>query len=61
MSSGGKKDTTGLYYLDRFGNLELLYRDSKLAAMYPIPLARGRSRPSSRPRAMRASPTRASS
>ena len=39
MSSGGKKDTTGLYYLDRFGNLELLYRDSKLAAMYPIPVA----------------------
>ena len=41
MSSGGKKDTTGLYYLDRFGNLELLYRDardSRTAPMYPITL-----------------------
>ena len=39
MSSGGKEDTTGLYYLDRFGNLELLYRDDRCASMYPIPLA----------------------
>ncbi|MBE3068635.1 MAG: hypothetical protein IMZ66_00200, partial [Planctomycetes bacterium] len=39
MSSGGKKDTTGLYYLDRFGNLELLYRDERFACMYPILLA----------------------
>ncbi len=39
MSSGGKRDTTGLYYLDRFGNLELLYRDRRWACMYPIPLA----------------------
>jgi len=40
MSSGGKGDTTGLYYLDRFGNLELLYRDPAIACMYPIPLVR---------------------
>lgn len=40
MSSGEKRDTsTGLYYFDRFGNLELLYRDAEAAAMYPIPLA----------------------
>ena len=31
--------TTGIYYLDRFGNLELLYRDSGICSMYPIPLA----------------------
>ena len=37
-ASGGRRDTTGLYYLDRFGNLELLYRDRRLACMYPIPL-----------------------
>lgn len=39
MSSGGKTDTTGLYYFDRFGNLELLYRDKNIGCMYPIPLA----------------------
>ena len=39
MSSGGQRDTTGLYYLDRFGNLELLYRDDRIACMYPILLA----------------------
>ena len=39
MSSGGKRDTTGLYYFDRFGNLELLYRDAAIGCMYPIPLA----------------------
>jgi hypothetical protein len=39
MSSGGKRDSTGLYYLDRFGNLELLYRDDRIACMYPILLA----------------------
>ncbi len=39
MSSGQSKDTrTGLYYFDRFGNLELLYRDESIASMYPIPL-----------------------
>jgi len=30
---------TGIYYLDRFGNLELLYRDAEISSMYPIPLA----------------------
>lgn len=40
MSSGEKRDTpTGLYYFDRFGNLELLYRDPEISCMYPIPLA----------------------
>ena len=40
-----KKDTiTGLYYFDRFGNLELLYRDPDISSMYPIPLTR-RPRP----------------
>ncbi len=45
MSSGESKDTrTGLYYFDRFGNLELLYRDSSISSMYPIPL-KPRTRP----------------
>ena len=40
MSSGETKDTrTGLYYFDRMGNLELLYRDPAISSMYPIPLA----------------------
>lgn len=40
MSSGESRDTrTGLYYFDRWGNLELLYRDPDGSAMYPIPLA----------------------
>ncbi len=30
---------TGLYYFDRFGNLELLYSDPNFSSMYPIPLA----------------------
>jgi len=30
---------TGLYYLDRFGNLELLFRNQGISAAYPIPLA----------------------
>jgi hypothetical protein len=30
---------TGLYYFDRFGNLELLYRKEGISAVYPIPLA----------------------
>jgi len=35
-----KDDTaTGLYYFDRFGNLELLYREAGISSMYPIPLA----------------------
>jgi len=44
MSSGNKRrDSTGLYYFDRFGNLELLYREAGISCMYPIPLAaRGR-------------------
>lgn len=29
---------TGLYYFDRFGNMELLYRDPDYSCMYPIPL-----------------------
>ena len=35
-----KDDTaTGLYYFDRFGNMELLYREEGISSMYPIPLA----------------------
>lgn len=30
---------TGLYYFDRFGNLELLFRREGISAVYPIPLA----------------------
>jgi len=45
MSSGNRRrDSTGLYYFDRFGNLELLYREAGVACMYPIPLA-ARPRP----------------
>ncbi len=41
MGPDVKKDThTGLYYFDRFGNLELLYRDPDISCMYPIPFAR---------------------
>ncbi len=29
---------TGLYYLDRFGNLELLYEDPEISCQYPLPL-----------------------
>jgi hypothetical protein len=36
---GSKKEATGIYYFDRFGNLELLYRQEGIACMYPIPLA----------------------
>ena len=36
MNSGGKVDTTGIYYFDRFGNLELLYRDAAIASTYPL-------------------------
>ncbi len=31
--------TTGLYLFDRFGNMELLYREEGISSMYPIPLA----------------------
>jgi hypothetical protein len=34
-----EKDThTGIYYFDRFGNMELLYRDADISSMYAIPL-----------------------
>jgi len=40
MGPGVKKDThTGIYYFDRFGNLELLYRDPDISCMYPVPVA----------------------
>jgi len=40
MSSGESRDTqTGLYYMDRFGNMELLYREQGISSMYPVPLA----------------------
>ncbi len=39
--TGEYRDTeTGLYYLDRFGNLELLYRQRGISAVYPIPRLR---------------------
>jgi len=39
MGPGVRRDTeTGLYYFDRFGNLELLYREPGISCMYPIPL-----------------------
>jgi hypothetical protein len=48
MSSGEGKDTrTGLYYFDRFGNLELLYQDPAISCMYPLPL-----KPRARPQVM---------
>ncbi len=38
--TGEYRDTeTGLYYFDRFGNLELLFRRKGISAVYPIPLA----------------------
>jgi mono/diheme cytochrome c family protein len=39
MSSGGKAEATGIYYFDRFGNLELLYQDPAIASTYPLPIA----------------------
>lgn len=52
MSSGEQRDTrTGLYYFDRWGNLELLYRDDESSAMYPVPLA-PRARPPAIPSAL---------
>ena len=30
---------TGIYYLDRFGNLELLYEDANISCQYPTPIA----------------------
>ena len=31
-------NSMGIYYYDRFGNLELLYRDANISSMNPIPL-----------------------
>ena len=54
MSSGNRKrESTGLYYFDRFGNLELLYRQDGVSCMYPIPLA-ARSAPPAIPSARQA-------
>lgn len=40
MSALTEEDTeTGLYLLDRFGNLELLFRQPGISSMYPIALA----------------------
>ncbi len=40
MGSGVKRDTeTGVYYFDRFGNLELLYREPGICSMDAVPLA----------------------
>jgi hypothetical protein len=37
--TGHHRDSeTGLYYFDRFGNLELLYRKPGISAVYPMPL-----------------------
>jgi len=37
--TGEHRDTeTGIYYADRFGNLELLFRRKGISAVYPIPL-----------------------
>ncbi len=44
---------TGLYYFDRFDNLELLYRQKDIAAAHPVPFARGRRRRSPRARCSR--------
>ena len=41
MSAHTQEDTeTGLYLFDRFGNMELLYREKGISSMYPIPLKR---------------------
>ena len=40
MGSGVKRDTeTGIYYFDRFGNLELLYREAGVCCLDPALLA----------------------
>ncbi|MDH4238122.1 MAG: hypothetical protein OEW48_01030 [Phycisphaerae bacterium] len=40
MGPSVNKDThTGIYYFDRFGNMELLYKEDGISCMYPIPLA----------------------
>jgi hypothetical protein len=37
-------NATGIYLLDGYGNLELLYRDGEISSMYPLPV-RSRPRP----------------
>jgi len=55
MGPGVNKDThTGIYYFDRFGNMELLYKENGISCMYPIPLA-PRSVPPVIPSALNAS------
>ncbi len=40
MGPSVNKDThTGIYYFDRFGNMELLYKENGISCMYPIPLS----------------------
>ncbi len=52
MGPNVTRDTeTGIYLFDRFGNLELLYREEGISSMYPIPL-RKRERPSVIPSAL---------
>ncbi len=44
--TGEYRDTeTGLYYFDRFGNLELLFRRPGISAVYPVPLAPRKTAP----------------
>lgn len=60
MGPGEERDTsTGLYYMDRFGNLELLYRKPGISCMYPMPLALVPRRRSSPAHSIRAWATRA--
>jgi len=41
MGSRVRRDSeTGVYYFDRFGNLELLYRQEGICCLAPVPLAR---------------------
>ena len=43
-----RESETGLYYFDRFGNLELLFRQPGISAAYPIPLALRATPPTAR-------------
>ncbi len=38
-------NATGIYLYDRFGNLELLYRDEAISSMYPLPVRPRRKPP----------------
>jgi len=41
MGSGTRRDSeTGIYYFDRFGNMELLYRSPGICSLAPLPLGR---------------------